>query len=494
MNTVAQAPGETGKSERPKEDEKGAPIPPPSETKSTLISPDQMETSITKSKAKPDTPASKTVEAVKPAPKQPGPAAKKEPPAVPKEVVAPARAAITAKAIPARAADPAAAKAETTPEIVYARFLKEMSQLSARDLNKLKNEVSDLAARSEYKLAKNFCADAAKDVELAIEYELNALKAIAAAGGMVDLNEEAAKKFGAKQGKLSGFDPARGLSVVVGPVTISLNASQLPLGDILKASPDGTALAQVRYRTIKGDLEGARSLLNALKGADHDKWDQRLRLQNSAAEFELLAAEEFKVLEKEHQQKHWQNILKLVPEFEKAFATTLAFTENVAKLAEWKKDATSALSPPEGMETTGMWEPLKLPLFNSCSVNTQNEPAFGTKFIRVTGTVAEGQDKAAAVRAATEPLNLASATELHFNLRNRAVEPLKVAVVFTREGQIFESPAVELPPSSYKEVVLWVKSQEFKQVLNPDQNYDKPLPAGFAPEKIVFVFYTADAV
>jgi hypothetical protein len=261
----------------------------------------------------------------------------------------------------------------------------------------------------------------------------------------------------------------------------------------LKASPDGTALAQVRYRTIKGDLEGARALLKALNGAERERWEARSRLQNENAEFELMAEEEFKVLEKEHAAQHHQNVLKLVPEFEKAFAATQAFTGNAAKLAEWKKDAVRALSPPEGMETSGKWEPLKLPLFNSCAVSAQNEPAFGTKFIRAASTAAEGHEKAAVVRTGTETLDLAAASELRFLARNAGAQALKAAVVFVRDEKIFESPQVELPPGSLKEVALWLKSEEFKQVVSPDPSYNKALPAGFHPEKIVFVFYTSAA-
>lgn len=474
--TVAQIPVTAPKEKQPDK-------PEPVKVPSGLIAPDKLESVA----VKPTVPEPKKAPTVPAPPKEAPKAVVAVAPTAP---VAPERPAIVAAAVKAPAPDPEPARAEMTVDIVYARALKEFAAMNARDLNKLKSDVSDMVRKSEYKLARALIEQDEKDIDAAIQYEQNALKAIAAAGGNVDLNEDTARRFGAKQGKIKGFDPARGLMIDVNGAVITQNASVLPMKDILKASPDGTALAQVRYRTIKGDLEGARGMLNALKDENLQRWSQRLKLVDEKAEFELLAEEEFKALQKEALAHHWQNTLKLIPEFQKAFGTTPAWIGNQVTIQEWKKEAQRALAPPEALEATGTWGPLTLPGFNTCKVKTQSEPAFGTKFVRGSGGGEEGFDRTGIVRMGAEPLDVATAQELHFLARNLSTEPVKMAVVFAADEKIFESPAIEIPASSQQRVTLWVKCSEYKQVIGPDQKYDKKLPPGYQPNRLIFLVLT----
>jgi len=476
--TVARIP------ETPAKVPQKAPEPP--KTPNGLIAPDKLESVAVKTPIPSQTEIKKTP-VVAPAQKD-EPKAKLTTPA-PTVPEVPDRPAIVAAPVKGRALEPEPARAEITSDIVYARALKEIAALNARDLTKLKSEVSDISRKSEYKLARTFIEQDEKDIEAAIQYEQNALKAIAAAGGSVDLNEDTAKRFGAKQGKIKGFDPARGLMIDVNGAVITQNASVLPMKDILKASPDGTALSQVRYRTIKGDLEGARGMLNALKDANLARWSHRLKLVDDKAEFELLAEEEFKVLQKEAVAQHWGNLLKLLPEFQKAFGTAPVWVSNQTTIQEWKKEALRTLAPLDGLEASGTWDALVLPGFNTCKVNAQTEPQFSTKFVRALGGGEEGFERTGIVRSGPAPLDLETVQDLQFLARNLSTEPVKMAVVFAMEGQIFESPSVEIPPASQQRVTLWVKCSQYKQI-GPNPSYDKTLPPAFKPGRLIFLVLT----
>jgi len=388
-------------------------------------------------------------------------------------------------------------KVASTPDMLYARFLGEFKKPSAKgELRKFQEELKELAAKTEFDVARADVNADLDDLAKAVVFEQEAVKAMAAAGGSFELNEEIARKWQAKKGKIVGFDPARGMLMVelMNGMQLPIGASTLSFADILKHAPDKSPAAQLRYLAARGYHAEAAAIFKA-QGASFKpellaRWERKLRLLASG-ELELRAEATFEILRKVAEAKHWRTFTTLADDFDKSYGNTSAATEHVAELLQWKAASRLALSPPEGLEATGKFNPVKWPKTNACEVQVVADRVMGNKLLRIEGKteaslLGEG-DKSVVMRSNAPPLNLEGKTKLVFRARHAGKTALAVAVGFFF-GQFYESQLVAVPAGGWAELSIPIDGAVFKSQRTNYLNFDTELPSSVAQSLLILIY------
>ena len=515
-----------------KTDEKIEPVKTTVPTKETAIATPPVKTPAPK-------PPEKVVET--PAdPKTPGTESVKKPveTAEPEKIATPEapKTLISSRAVPKPPKEISAPKMEVTGDMVYARFLSEMPRHTSRgDLQKIQNEVRDLSNKGEFSLARADINAELSDFNLAMTYEQDAMKSRAAAGGMVDLKEETAKKWETNRGRIIGSDPAKGLSVEIvvkgNKLQLYVAASDIPLPDIIKAAPDKSVLGQMRYESARGNYKDATALLAEAKLDEKEKarWERKLRLAVQG-EKELQAQAVFNNLGKVAEVKSWKTFMAMAADYEKAFSDTSAAAENMVAYQEWKSAAKSALAPIEGLESTGKFTPVKWPGLNPSSVEVKTDAENGNKTLLIEADAAEvdkaekadkakgdktdkdkkmadkgdkgdkekkgipaEHDKAAVMRLSSEALDLTDKNVIVFRTRHKSDGPLKVAIGFLCGEQYLETQQVSAATGGdWYEHRIRIDGATFKGPKDDYAAYENELPTREKIRGLVLLVYTKE--
>jgi serine/threonine protein kinase len=471
-------------------------------------------------------------------------------PAEPDKVVAtePAKTLISSRAVPKPPKEIAAPKIELTGDMLYARFLAEMPRHTSKgDLQRVQNEVRDLSNRGEFGLARTDINAELTDYAAATTYELDAVKSRAAAGGMVDLSEEKAKKWETRQGRIIGSDPVKGLFVEIivkgSKLQLYVAPSDMPLPDIIKVAPDKSALGQMRYLSARGNYKEATTHLAEAKldEKEHARWERKLRLAVQG-EKELQAQAVFNNLGKVAEVKSWKTFMAMSADYEKGFSDTSAAAENMVAYQEWKSMARAALAPIEGLESTGKFSPVKWPGLNPSSVEVKTDADnYNNKTILIEADAAvepektekgadkpktdkdrkmtdkekmadkekgeKGEkgdkekkgipaenDKAAVMRLASEALDLTDKNVIVFRTRHKHETPLKVAIGFLCGEQYMETKQVSTAGGGdWYEHRIRIDGATFKGPADDYTSYEYELPTREKIRGLVILVYTKAA-
>jgi len=313
---------------------------------------------------------------------------------------------------------------------------------------------------------------------------------------MVDLTEETARKFNAKQGKITGFDSTRGLAVDVllggNRIGMYVSAVALPISDILKASPDVAPLSQIRYLAARGQSKLAVPLLEKLGAKDQEHWQRKVKLMASGPN-ELLAEATYANLAKMAEEKNWWAYQKLAEEFDKLYGTSNVATDKIVNLTEWKVAAKQAGTPAEGMEVSGKFVAQTWPKTNPAVAKVKVDKDTGNKILTIEGEAGEGE-KCALTQNHETAINLTGKTMLVFRSRHNSPKPLKVAFgFFTSDSQYFESTAVPVGSKGWHENTIKIDGAFFKGPLNGYSGYDQDLTGRSAIHRIAMLVYSQDA-
>jgi serine/threonine-protein kinase len=504
-------PGEKGTDPAPtpekKVEPKDAPEPakksvPAKTVTKTAATPEEKKTAAPETKTTEDLTTVAPVEPKKTAEPKTTPAAeaKKAPAVDPKEAVS-----VTPVA-PEETGKPfEPPKLETTPEMLYARFLGEFKKPAAKgDLTKFHSELRDLSLKAEFGPALKDLTTELEDLAGAIKFEQEAVKAMAAGRGEIQLNEETARKWKASKGKIVGFDPVKGLSVNVGGAEFYISAATLPVPEIVKASPDKAAAARARYYMARGCGSEAQALAGELQGADKERWERKLKLF-AAGELELRAQAAFANLVKVAEAQQWRLYLTMAADFDKTYAGTVTANEQIVKLMEWKAAAKKAVTPIEGLESAGRFSPVKWPAVNACKARVQPDPDTGNKVLLIEGEagaslLGEG-DKSGVLRTEAPVIDLTGKTQIRFRARHKGAAALPVAFGFMFMDQYFETMQVQVPGSAavaeggggWSECSIKIDGPVFKAKVTNYLSYDTALPARPLATTLLVLVYTKTA-
>ena len=389
-------------------------------------------------------------------------------------------------------AEPPPPKLEINSDILYARVLHERTAKGADlDLQKLQNRVRDLSLNAEYNVAHDDLNAELTDLTAAAFFEHEILKAMAKTGGMLQLNEETARKFGAAKGKIQSFDGTRGLFVDVNGAGLWIKAHELPFDEMFKASPDQSALAKVGYLAAMGKYQDALPLLGGLRGDEKTRWERKLRLMIKG-ETELSAQAAYDRLIVVADAKHWQTFNKLVAEFYNTFGATNVAEENIVSLTEWKAAAKSALAPVEGMEISG-FAAEKFPKINPCTVKVSaDDKGNGNKVLVVEADA--GEAERSAISCKDKKIDLTGKTMLVLRARHNHAKALPVTLVFfDKEAGLLETIPAQLPPEGWNEVTFKIEGAVFKGDKGESTGkYDQEMSARENIKKFGFVIYSSE--
>jgi len=385
-------------------------------------------------------------------------------------------------------------KVELTADMLYARFLNEAKALTVKgDLQKAQNDVRDLSTKSDFSLARSEISAELSDFQSAISFEQDAVKARAAAGAIVDLPEDTAKKWETNKGKIIGFDSARGLLVEISvkgnKLQLYLPASSLPIGDILKSAPDQSPLAHARYLSARGNFSDAEALLPKLPQKDQARWHRKIALAKSG-ENELLAHAALANLEKIATAKSWKTFAEMAAAFDKAYGDTSVATENIIKIVEWKADAKQALAIVDNLEGSGKFTPVKLPSFNTCKLSALKRDT-GNKLLHVESASDDGFEKSAIVKVELGPIDLSTKKEFILQTHQAEAHALQMAIGFMCGEKYFESQQVTVKSGPIHEHVFKLEGPVFKAPLtDPDGGFTQPLDSHDKTMMVFIIFYT----
>jgi hypothetical protein len=165
--------------------------------------------------------------------------------------------------------------------------MTELRRLVAnRELGKAEPELRALAAKAEFASARESLEARLKDFALAASFEQDGLKALGASKGEMALPEELAQKWKTSTVKVTGYDPARGLSVNAGGASFDTPGFNAPANLVAEsAGKKGRELAAALYLLLRGQLWEARALLPGLAEVDRFRVQSWLTLtQDTSAE------------------------------------------------------------------------------------------------------------------------------------------------------------------------------------------------------------------
>ncbi len=260
----------------------------------------------------------------------------------------------TKKQAPPHAAaskSPAKSKAEDPrAPILLARWLNELIKKAPhQDLSKSIDQLRDLASQTAYRPIQSILQRELEDLDRAVQYETRALKALAEAGGALDLPEQFAKNFGVKKGKITGFDPRYGIAVNLKGAGISIKGFQIPVAILLQAAGAKKGNEDSRdaalYCIARGAFPEARNAVAQLTGEDKKNLSHKLELLK-AGEKEVAAQIAFTQLKQQYEHKQWKTLKNSLAEYRQAHAETKWLQEHSEDAAVWQADLEKALAPP----------------------------------------------------------------------------------------------------------------------------------------------------
>ena len=257
--------------------------------------------------------------------------------AIPPEPPARADVPVAPPPEPAQAVPPG--KPEPTPDMVYAAFLKELVERTARmDLAKAQIELAELAKKPQFAAARAQIKVELADLAAAQSFEREAFKVLAAQGIEVKITEDMARRFHSPRGKVVGYDAERGVSVNVNGAELQMPACVVPPEDVLKNFTEGTFLARVQYLAARGEAEAAQRLFEKLKDADRARMEHKLRLLATDGS-ELGAQSAFENLATVAATQDWKNFQPLMEAFDRSYGATGVAVKNAARIKAWKTEA-----------------------------------------------------------------------------------------------------------------------------------------------------------
>ncbi|MFH0939769.1 MAG: serine/threonine-protein kinase [Planctomycetota bacterium] len=228
-------------------------------------------------------------------------------------------------------------KLELTADVFYTRFLRNFSEHCAKtDLAHLQVLMTELARKPEYKIAQADIAADLADLTAAINFEREALTAMAARGDEVELTGETARKFGSIKAKIASFDPTRGLELQISGARFGVTVQALSLNAILESLPKASVPAKLQYLITRGEINKARVLAMDLSEPDKSRWERKLDLMASD-EIELIAKLAFDNLNKMAVAKSWKTLAKMIDNFDKIYGHTRLAKQCAAQLRDWKE-------------------------------------------------------------------------------------------------------------------------------------------------------------
>ncbi|HYG78628.1 MAG TPA: protein kinase [Planctomycetota bacterium] len=393
--------------------------------------------------------------------------------------VAPEVVGVTSKALPPAPVEMEEPEMKLTADMLYARFLSEMRKLTEKgDLQKAQADIRDLSNKSEFSPARSDLNAELADFQAAIAFEQEAMKNKAATGGMVDLNEDTAKKWETSKGKIIGYDSGRGLSVEINvkgnKLQLYVPAASLPLADILKVAPDQSAAAQMKYLCARGNYADADALKEKLKETEKPRWERKLKLAKMG-ERELQAYAAFENLEKVASAKSWKTFTKMAADFDKSYADTMAATENIIKIVEWKSEAKAALTIVDNLEASGKFAPIKLPTVNTTKVSVKKHEN-GNKVLHVGSSGEDGFERGGVAKVELPPVDLSSKKEVVIQTKLLEGNPLQMSIGFMCGDKYFESQPAQVKPGEAMEHVFKLDEAVFKMpIAEPEGTYSKAL-------------------
>jgi serine/threonine-protein kinase len=238
--------------------------------------------------------------------------------------------------------EPKAAGPDPKLQIAHARFLGEIIRRSGKErkeLHKVLPEVKELVLKPEFIGATDQTAGEMKDLERVIGFEEKAVEALAAAKGDLELPEDMAKLAqGSKTGKIVRSDRGRGLYVSVGGVEVSVPASKLPPGKLVKAVEGKDAYAAACYYLVRGATEQAREFLPGLPDADRERFQQKLDVLK-VGEAEAAADEAYTEIRVAIRAKQWPALREKIILFEAVHGQTATGAKALPALAAYKEFA-----------------------------------------------------------------------------------------------------------------------------------------------------------
>jgi|GEM_PF-1897817 len=236
-----------------------------------------------------------------------------------------------------------------TPDIVYARFLKEEDERSAQlqmDAAKLYAAMKELSLKPEFALAKDDIAAELADLKGGWEFESKALKRIADQKAEVEFDQKTHDKWGVPKGKAMGFEEARGLHVELpSGVAFYVAPSTIPIDTILAKSGDNSPLARTQFNYIRANNAGVFALLAQLPPGEQLRWDRKFKMR-TAKEIEMVAREAFNNLKFVAEKKSWKTFSDMVIDYLKDYGNTMYFRDHSKEIKQWQDTALNALAPP----------------------------------------------------------------------------------------------------------------------------------------------------
>ncbi len=247
---------------------------------------------------------------------------------------------------------PVEAKFTLNNKIIHARFFAEMLKKTAKaDLAKAApKEIHDLAENPAYKSIHKETQAELDSLEVALKFEQEAMKAMAANGTEIVLTDERATQLGVS-GKVNHlkaveYKPDYGLSVQIpnGPI-MPVKGIDIAGDQIVKSSPDAPVASRAIYTMIRGNKDAFKAMLETIPPKERPLYEAKLALWNEG-DREWAARAEIDKLEKLTLSKDFKIFESVVADFEKNYGSTPMAQEFALKIAEWKAVAANTLRPP----------------------------------------------------------------------------------------------------------------------------------------------------
>ena len=233
---------------------------------------------------------------------------------------------------------------------LYAKFLNKMIESSRKlDLGKTAEAMKKLAGQPEFALAKETLAAELKDLEGAVQFEREALAALAKDKSELPLPKEMAKLAGVPSAKISEYNPSQGLAFTVRGATFWLSGAQVPpkvAVDILDASGKVSAESTAGYLLARGALTEAYYAVRTLPDAAPRKRLERKLDLMKAGKAEMDAQEAFQELAAMHGKQLWKALADQIAEFRKTHGASREVDIRKEELAAMLAAAERALEPP----------------------------------------------------------------------------------------------------------------------------------------------------
>jgi eukaryotic-like serine/threonine-protein kinase len=229
-------------------------------------------------------------------------------------------------------------------DVPYTKFLRELTARSAKaDLQKIHNEIKELAKLPEYEAAKADINAELGDLALAVKFEETMTTNLVASSPEIKLSDEAAKRARVlfREGKVIKYDVARGFSLEMGGAGFSVPAAVLPIDLLLQYATDSAVAAKISYLGARNEFAKASDLVSKLPEQDQPRWKRKLQLLASS-DVEIAATAALADLSKVADARNWKAFDPAMQEFDKLHGSTAVAKDNSAKIMAWKAASMAA--------------------------------------------------------------------------------------------------------------------------------------------------------